>query len=536
MAHHDLPPASTSLPPRDVDRRSFLKRAGAACLSATAATSLGAYEGSTASAKSTSGLKPKYGGTLTLGVLGGGSGDTLNPCRAIANIDWARLYQLYEPLVYYDVNAVPQPWLATEVTPSKGNKLWTIRLRKGVTFHNGKPLTAADVLYTFQTAVNPKTASDGASALAGLDVAGMRVRDNLTIEIPFLKPFASFYEVLPAYYYSIIPEGMSPSTPHPIGTGPFMFKGFVPGQESVFVRNPNYWRHGLPYLDTIAIQDFADETSLLNALDSNQVDAISGLSASSAPIVTSSGGVVTVSTGASWNTFVMNTKTAPFTDVRVRQALRLLVDRPSMRSRVVNGHGALGNDVFGIVDPVYDHSLPQRTQDIDQAKSLLRAAGHAHLTLDLVVAPIEAGIIEMAQVLAQQASAANVTIKIRQVTETALFGPNFGKWPFTVDFWFWENYFPQVLGSTLPYSSTPETQFHNARYAQLYTEAQAAVDDSLRTELAHEMQMIDYDQGGYITPFFLPSIVGTGAHVHGIVTSLTGVDFANYNFSTAWKT
>src|SRR6201985_2490738 len=107
----------------------------------------------------------------------------------------------------------------------------------------------------------------------------------------------------------------------------------------------------------------------------------------------------------------MRVDMAPFTDVRVRQAFRLMVDREKMNRLVFGGHGTHGNVVFSIWDTDYDHSLPQRQQDIAQAKSLLKQAGHENLTIQLVTADIAQGTVNMAQLLAQDAAQAGVTVQ-----------------------------------------------------------------------------------------------------------------------------
>ena len=104
-----------------------------------------------------------------------------------------------------------------------------------------------------------------------------------------------------------------------------------------------------------------------------------------------------------WLPFTMRVDQAPFSDVRVRQAMRLIVDRPQMIAQALSGQGSVANDLFSPFDPSFNHSLPQRHQDLDQAKSLLKAAGHADLAVELVTGDVAAGLVEAAQVFAQQA-------------------------------------------------------------------------------------------------------------------------------------
>jgi peptide/nickel transport system substrate-binding protein len=231
--------------------------------------------------------------------------------------------------------------------------------------------------------------------------------------------------------------------------------------------------------------------------------------------VTGSGKKAVISPGGGWNPFTMRVDQAPFNDVRVRQAFRLAVDRPKMLQTVFGGHGTVGNDIFAIWAPEYDHSIPQRAYDPEQAKSLLKQAGHENLSIQLVTGDIAQGVVNMAQVYAQQAAAAGINAKLRQITVTEFYGPNYLKWVFAQDYWYYSSYFPQVNQATLPASPFNETHFNNAKYKNLYAQGLATLDVSKRTEIAHEMQMIDYNEGGYIIPFFPSVIDGYAANVNG---------------------
>ena len=149
--------------------------------------------------------------------------------------------------------------LAEEFEPASDAMSWTIRLRSGVVFHNGKDLTAEDVIYTIRRILNPKSPLNGATALAPIDTTRLRPLDKLTVRVETKVPFATFQEqIADAFYFGIVPVGYDPN--HPVGTGPFMFKSFTPGVQSVFVRNPHYYKAGLPYLDELTIIDsFADD-------------------------------------------------------------------------------------------------------------------------------------------------------------------------------------------------------------------------------------------------------------------------------------
>ena len=205
-----------------------------------------------------------------------------------------------------------------------------------------------------------------------------------------------------------------------------------------------------------------------------------------------------------------------------------------MIRNVYGGHGIVGNDVFGIWDPLYDHGLAQREQNIAEAKSLLKSAGQQNLSIELVTAPILAGAVEQAEVFAQQAASAGIKVTVRQVTSTELYGPNYLKWTFSQDYLYYSPYFANVLLCTLPDSALPETHFDNPEYISLYSQAEATTNVESQRTIAHQMQQIDYDDGGYIIACFPPTLDAHASQVGGVAPSLIGVPFNNYDFKTLW--
>lgn len=313
---------------------------------------------------------------------------------------------------------------------------------------------------------------------------------------------------------------------------------FTPGQRSVFARWEHYWNHPLPYLDQLVLVDYSDESSQVNALLSGQADAVNLLSRDVIASVTSGGKKVVISDGGGWNPFTMRVDQAPFNDVRVRQAFRLMVDRPKMLDIVFGGHGTIGNDIFGIWDPEYDHSIPQRHQDIEQAKSLLKAAGQEGLSILLVTSDVAQGVVNMAQVFAQQAAEAGVKVNLRRVTPTEFYGPNYLKWTFAQDWWSGYPYLRQAGYSMVPGSPWDETHWetssYEGKYLSLYKQALATVDQAKQADIVHEMMMMDWTDGGYIIPAFNPVIVGQSPGLQGVVTQKAGDPWIEYRFRTMW--
>jgi peptide/nickel transport system substrate-binding protein len=226
---------------------------------------------------------------------------------------------------------------------------------------------------------------------------------------------------------------------------------------------------------------------------------------------------------------------APFDDVRVRQAFRLIIDREQMLKVVFGEGGKLGNDVMSIWDPAYDRSIPQREQDIGQAKALLGQAGHGNgLTVELVTSDISQGVVKSAQVFAQQAKAAGVNVRIRKVTATEFF-QNYLKWQFTQDYWYYNPYFSQVALATGPGSPYNATHFKDKEYESLYAKGLAELDDNARIQIAHRMMEIEYERAGYIIPYFTPVIDAVSGSVQGVKTSKPGTPFNQFDFKHIWR-
>jgi peptide/nickel transport system substrate-binding protein len=284
------------------------------------------------------------------------------------------------------------------------------------------------------------------------------------------------------------------------------------------------------------ITDFADETSQLNALQGGSVDVIDLLSFTSIAPLQSSGAQVVIGEGGGYTPFTMRVDQAPLKDIRVRQALRLICDRKQLLETIFGGHGTIGNDVFGIRDKLYNHDLPQRDQDIDQAKSLLKQAGQENLTITLVTSAVGTGTVKAAQVFAQQAKSAGVNVKLNQVTTSQFFGSDYLSWTFAQDYWNYYPYFSNVLQATLKGAPFNECHVDNPQYETLYKQAVATLDSSKQTELAHEMQKMEYEgsASGYIIPYFPAVIDGYAKNVQGATSSKTGLPLGGFNLKKLW--
>jgi peptide/nickel transport system substrate-binding protein len=464
---------------------------------------------------------------LKVGLTGGSGTDTLDPHKGLTYLDTARAQSLYQPLLQLNGGAQTEFVLAEEISPHGSTSNWVIRLRPGITFHDGKPLTADDVIFTLRRIISGKLT--GATPLGPIDLKNLKALDKHTVQVPMTSPYGSFVDQLSYWYYLyIVPDGFNPAKPN--GTGAFKYQSFTPGQRSVFTRNENYWKTGLPYVDTLTVIDFSDSTSLQNALTTGVIQGAGALEGPQLAALAAVGGVRTVKshTGAI-TPFTMRVDRAPFNDVNVRQAMRLLVDRQQLIDSALDGSGTVGADVSSPYDPNYDTSL-HREQDIAQAKSLLKKAGQENLKVQLVTSAVATGTVAMATVLSQQAKAAGVTISLKTVDPGTFFGPNYLQWVFSQDFYNYSPYLSQVSESLLPASPFNETHWTLPHYGQLYKQANATTDPAVRKEIEHEMQQIDFTQGGYIIPAFIDALDAYSTKITGYAPARVGQPLSDFNF------
>jgi peptide/nickel transport system substrate-binding protein len=472
---------------------------------------------------------PRRGGVLRIGLTGGGPEDSLDPHNVYSNPDIARMKSLYEPLLQWDEAYTLQPAVAESVIPDPGARSWTATIRRGITFHDGRPVTPDDVVATFRRITDPNDPKAGAASLAVLRdvvVAGDRqVRFELT------EPTPVFDQYLAEYMCGIVPADFDVA--RPVGTGAFRFESFTPGQQSVFVRYEGYWRPDQPFVDRLELLNFAESDARINALLAGQVDAIDQVPPSLTEVIGSYASVrlLTSETG-SWLPFTMRVDAPPFDDVRVRQALRHAVGRGEMVNQVLSGRGARGVDLYSPFDPAY--LAPEREQELEQARTLLAAAGKPRLSLELVTSPIQAGTVEAAQVFVTQARLAGIDIGLRRVDTGTFFSDQYLQWEFAQSFWNTRNYFPQANLSSVSDAPYNETHWHDAEYQAVFRRARSELDPRVRMELVRKAQSIEFERGGYIIWGFPDRVDAMQSYVGGLFPSRTGLSLSSYEFRKAW--
>ena len=167
--------------------------------------------------------------------------------------------------------------------------------------------------------------------------------------------------------------------------------------------------------------------------------------------------------------------------------------------------------------------------------SLLKKAGQEDLTVQLVTGPIASGAVEQSEVFAQQATAAGVTVKLQDVTTTQLYGPNYLRWAFSMDTWSYDPFYVQARFSSVSPGILDECHFHTPRYNSLFLQAMSTTNVALQTQIAHELQEIEWNTGGYIIPINYPLFDAVNNRVMGAEPSEVGTSFNFFQqFKTMW--
>jgi peptide/nickel transport system substrate-binding protein len=473
----------------------------------------------------------KSGGILIHGATGGGSKDTLDPHAPVTAADIARCLNLYEPLLVWNNDYKVEPGLAESVEASADALTWTVTMRSGATFHNGQPVTAEDAWLSIRRVADPKAPLSAGGQLSQIiDFESSKVVDETTLQIVLSTPFALLDTLLAEYTLGIIPGGeFDPA--NPVGTAPFAYKSFEAGKTSTFTKFADYW--GEPaFVDELQIQDFADDNAKVNALQAGQIHTLDNLPYNLVESIEGSGGGVLIADAGAWVPFTMRVDTAPFDDVRVRQAMRLIVDRQAMIDQTLSGYGSLGNDLYAPFDEAYASDLPQREQDIDQARSLLQQAGQEGLQVELFTGDgIGSVAVPAANLFAEQAKEAGVEVKVTKKSE--FYDDDYLSYPFAQDFWNTRNYIAQAVVGTFPPEqggTYNETHWDNQEHRDLVNAASKELDTDKRNDLLHQAQEIEYNEGGLIIWGFRQQVDAYGPNVQGVEPSVY-LPLGNYNFS-----
>ncbi|MGI9371484.1 MAG: ABC transporter substrate-binding protein, partial [Hyphomicrobiales bacterium] len=365
-----------------ISRREFIVQAVAAGVTATTAMSF--FDKAHAA-------EPKKGGDFRQGLTGGATSDTLDPAQTLdsfmINVSSG---QLRNNLTEISPEGELIPELAESWEASPDAKTWTFKLRKGVEFHSGKTLEAADVV----ASLNHHRGEETKSAAKGIvkPITDVKADGKDTVVVTLEGGSADFPFLVSDYHLTICEakDDGKMAWEKGEGTGGYMLEKFEPGVTAKLKRNPNYWKEGRAYFDTIENLFIADVVARTAALRAGEIHAMSNLDLKTAHLLERDTSLnVFDTTGNKHATLPMNTKQAPFDNNDLRLALKFAINREEALKKILKGKGEIANDSPVGPANVYratPEELPQRPYDPEKAKFHLKKAGMENAKLQLHLA------------------------------------------------------------------------------------------------------------------------------------------------------
>ncbi|QIE54618.1 ABC transporter substrate-binding protein [Pikeienuella piscinae] len=469
-----------------------------------------------------------------LGYEWSGEKQSMDPADMHSGDDAYHTFAVYNRLVDVDDNFNVIPELATEWAVSDDGLTWTFTLRDGVTFHSGKAFSSADVVYTFKRLLDEATGSGAAAVLEFLDPDGITAPDPHTVKFTTKTPVVELPVLISNKFTNIVPDGATSEELrlHGDGTGPFMQEQFEPNAPVRILRkNPNYWAEGLPKADCLRITVAQEAVAAVAAIKSGQVDLMLNVDPSVIPTLQGDSSVELLETGASNSmTVSMWVDTPPFDNAKVREAMKLVVDRQAMIDTVLLGFGEPGADNPVPLGSPASFTTEAPAQDIERAKALLAEAGHPDgLKFDLYTAEGVPGMVRMAQVYAEMARPAGIDVNVVVTPAESFWDDVWLKKPIVTSAWSMR---PPGQGLAVAYVQSAkwkETHWERPDYDALLQAANTTVDRDERMRTYQKAGEMLAAEGGLILPMFVHQVLALRTGCSGYVPLAQNF---NLNFET----
>ena len=469
---------------------------------------------------------PKPGGVLRLGLAGGSTTDSRDPGSWVDTFTFVGFSAVYNTLTEIAVDGTAIPELAERFESTPDARVWTFHLRQGVTFHNGKSLTADDVVVSINHHLS-KDSTSAAKTVLG-DVASVSAKGSDAVVFELHSGNADFAYVVADYHLVIMPaKDGAADWQAGVGTSGYRLKSFEPGVRMDLERNPDYWKPGRAHFATAELLAIADGAARVNALVTGQVDVINKVDLKTVALLKRNPGLVIEETkGAQHYTFPMLCDSNEFNNNDIRMAMKHAINRETLLASVLHGYGLVGND-----HPIQPGSrfinaaLEQRAYDPDKSRFYLRKAGVDSLKVRLQASDAAyTGAVDASVLFKEQARQAGIDIDVVREPADGYFSNVWMKQPFTTSFWYSSLTADRMF--SIGYAKGAawnETHWDNARFNQLLTAARGEMNAPLRQEMYNEMQALCRDDGGAIVPLFASSVAARSNRVsHGPLTAPYG--------------
>jgi peptide/nickel transport system substrate-binding protein len=481
--------------------RKFIFGAGlAAALSVTTAFTPASAQGT---------LRVALGTTLT----------QLDPALTTIGDEYVYVHLLFNGLSKINPDMTVSPDLAESWSASGDLKTWTFKLRAGVKFHHGKTLDAEDVVATIQRILDPKTGSRARTNLGMVET--VEAVDPLTVRFSLKIPYAGFADIFADRQTRIVAKDrIADLSKTPVGTGPFMFKAWSPGDRLEVVKNPDYYLKGQPKLDGVTLRIIPESAARMAALESGAIDILWSMPYESVDKVKANPNLRADSVATpTWDGVILNNAIPPFNDVRVRKALALTIDKAAIVELALFGQGDPTFSPIPPSHPYFNKKLKFNPPDIAQAKKLLAEAGYPNgFDVPMQVPQEREQRVRVGVSVRDMAKAAGIRIEVQRVPFASYTANVAGKAQMYVDGYFAR---PTVDTAVYPFYHSAGSWnnqlwlYKEKRVDDLLDAARKTNDEKQRTELFGTFQELVEET--------VPSIVAySAAHVNGVSKKVEG--------------
>jgi peptide/nickel transport system substrate-binding protein len=487
-----------------MSRRDLLRRSAAFGGGALAATTLGPLlaacgpKDATPSGENSAAPsgKPVTGGTLTAALTG--SPSSMDPAAAGIYTSLQVIDNVFSKLIVFDDKGGFVGDLATS-WKQDDPLTYTFDLVDNATFHNGEKFTADDVKYTFERIADPKTASSYASAYTS--IKNIEVVSPTRVVFHLSEPFAPLLTNIAQNGEIVNRKAVESADPtrKPVGTGPFSFVEWVQGDHITLKRNPDYFRQGQPYLDTIVFRFLAVDKSRVEALQSGQLDWADAVPLDELQSLKANGSYryVTSSVAGIPDFVAMNTSKAPFDNKALRQAVAAALDRKQILDIAYFGAGEAGTMEVPSGSSWYGGTPPYASgPDLDVARRKLAEAGHAEgLSITYLTLPQYPELQKTAVLVRDQLGKIGIDVKLQQLEVTVWFD-RYAKGDYEMTSAYWsgtidpDNFYSTQLATGSPNNCT---KYANPALDALIKQARASSSESERTSLYEQIRQIVWD-------------------------------------------
>ena len=471
---------------------------------------------------------PRRGGLVRVAGQAASTSDTLDPAKGATALDYVRHYMLYNGLTCIEDGTLAPRLSLAQALESDDRITWHVDLRRGVRFHDGSELTAADVVHSLLRHKDPELGSKVSTIAA--QFAEVRSDGRYGVVIRLTGANADLPNLLSVSHMLIIKAGQK--KPDGVGTGPFRLKDFTPGVRTELARNGEYWIPGRPRLDRIELIAIPDEVSRVNALLSGDVHIVNALDPRSVKRIKADPAHDTMITRTSlFTNLIMQQGELPTSNPDFVQAVKLMIDRPLINRALFRNTATIANDQpIAPFQPYFNPEVAQTVLDTDKARWHVQRSGLTGIRLPLYCSAAATASVDMASILQEYGSRVGLEFAVNRMPADGYWSTHWMRHPMSFG-----NNNPRPTADmifSLFYQSTAEwneSRWKDERFDRLLIEARGMGDEGLRAEIYGEMQQIVHDRCGTAIPAFISTIDGFDRRLKGLHPIPLG-GFMGYRF------